>query len=1096
MYASKSIFGGVLFLSLTFAAGLPVVFEPTTKPAEFLARIGASAVIVTSQGVRFDNEVELKMNGARFAQGKLEGPLKGTSSYFHGTDRAQWRPAVPHFERVRFHSVYAGIDVVYYGRGGNLEYDFLAAPHADLTQIELSFTTQPTLTPAGDLRVVTTKGELLHRHPRVFQHGHELNARYNNGHIEIDGVNPNLPLTIDPVIESSTYLGGGSYEAAKALKIDSQGNLYLAGQAPSPGVFSGPFPSTNNPGVDVALIKFNPQSNSIAYYVFLGGDQDDIANSLALDASGAAYITGTTRSSNFPVTNAFQPTPGGGGFSDAFVVKIAPDGKSIAYASYLGGAGSDEAYAIAVDGTGAAYIGGTTGSRNFPVQPGALQANFGGSILNQSATGFVAMVAPAGNKIVYATLLGGSRQDQVRALALDANNNVYAAGNTSSPDFPVRNAVQTSLPGLAAGFIAKLSPDLSQLAYSTYAGGRGTTAVNALTVDPQGSAIAAGYTSSTDLPIKNAPQITYGGGDRDGFIVRLTPQGGDYIFSTYLGGSGNDTINDLTLESNGLLTVVGSTASADFPQRNGLQSMQGKPPNQEAFVTKFLLPSSSLMFSTLIGGTGDDQAFGVQIDSTGATYIAGVTASPDFPIKGSAYQAQYGGGNGDMFLIKLSADPSLAGSSPSINVSPTVLNFVAAQGAGAPAAAAPVAVTSVSGSLSFTVDWSGGTWLSAGPPRADAPATVNVFTNQAGLAMGIYSGTVRIIPSNGTLPIVINVTLTVANPAPYVQAINPPRVPTGSPDTEFTLSGTGFTGSSTVQISLDDGSLSQALMPTTATDSTLRFIVSRSLLFRDTLLQLRVKDPASPAASNTVGIQVGDRFPTIASIASAASSGGDAIAPGEYITISGSTIGPTLPQRVLVGDGAIASSLLGGVRVLFDGVAAPLLIVVDRKVVAVTPWSLAAKQTTQVVIEYLGVRSNPVNMPVTPTSPALFTADGSGTGQGLIFNESGLSNAAFLPAPKGSTIVLYFTGGGVMSPGGVDGKIAGTLGSGPVQPVSVLMDGIACEVLQVGNALGEVTGMVQASVRVPPGVRNGSAVPVQVTVGGVTSQLGVVISIN
>ena len=1122
---------------------LPVVFEQGLRPGEFLARVGSSAVVVRSTGVQFEAEVDLLMVGARVVAGEALGRLPGTSNYFQGSDRAKWRPGVPHFGRLVFRGVYPGIDVVYYGRDGKLEYDFVAGAGADLSRVQLVFAKsyrwasfslrgasappdlagraalevrehggaeaprklklaqrwqgapRARLTAQGDLRL----GDILQHRPRVFQDGRELTSRYRltgqTASIEIDGLDSTRAFMIDPVIESATYLGGGSYEAAKALKLDAQGNVYLAGQAPSPGAFSGPFPSSNNPGVDVALIKFSPQSNTIAYYVFLGGDQDDIVNSLAIDSTGAAYLAGSTRSTNFPVSNGFQMSPGSAAFPDAFVAKIAPDGKSIAYSTYLGGSGSDEAFAIAVDATGAAYVGGGTGSRNFPVQAGALQPAFGGSILNQSATGFLAVINPAGNKIAYATLLGGSRQEQVRAIALDTAGNVYAGGNTSSLDFPIRGGgVQSALPGLVSGFVAKVAPDLSQMFYSTYIGGRSTTSVNALVVDPQGSAIAAGYTSSTDFPVKLAPQDRYGGGDRDAFVARLTPQGNDYAFATYLGGSDVETINDLTLEANGMLTVVGATASADFPQRNGLQAFQGKAPNQDAFAAKFL--NNSLIFSTLIGGTGDDQAFGVQADSTGATFIAGVTSSTDFPVKGTAYQGQFGGGGGDMFLVKLSADPILTGSIPSLNASPSVLNFVASQGGGVPPAAALVAVTAINGGVTFTVDWTGGSWLSCSPARSDSPATVNVFANQAGLASGVYTGTVRLTPTNGTAPAIINVTLTVANPAPALLSINPPHVPAGSPDTEFTLSGSAFSANSTVQVSLDDGSLAQTITPSFATDSVLKFTIAKALLFRDALLQLRVKDPGSPAVSNTITVPVGDRFPTLTSVANTASGGGDAIAPGEYVTIVGSSLGPSLPLRVLVGDGGLASTLLGGVRVWFDGIASPLLSVLDHKVVAVVPWSLAGKQTTQLAVEYLGVRSNPVNMPVTSAAPAIFTADGSGTGRGLIFNDSGLSNAGFLPAAKGSVISLYFTGGGVMSPSGVDGKISGSAGSGPVLPVSITIDGVACDLVSIGNALGEVSGMVQASVRVPLGVRGGASVPIQISVGGVTSQPGVVVAIQ
>ncbi|HEY3743809.1 MAG TPA: hypothetical protein VGL53_28385 [Bryobacteraceae bacterium] len=1088
------------------AANLPVIFEPGGRAGEFIARVGSSAVTVTSTGVRFDSEVALRLVGARVASsGEALQPLPGTSNYFHGSDRTKWRQGVPHYGRLRFHDVYQGIDVVYYGSEGRLEYDFLAGPGADLTAIRLAFsgTVRVEETASGDLRAVTRRGELVHRRPLVAEEGRRLGSHYvrlssSDFGIEIDGRNATRAVVIDPVIESATYFGGGTFESAHAMKLDAQGNVYLAGEAPSPGVFaSGPFSSATNPGQDALVIKFSPQTNTIGYYVFLGGDQPDIAYALAVDSSGAAYLTGSTASVNFPVANGFQMTPGGGTLPDAFVTKIAPDGKSLVYSSYLGGSGSDQGFAVAVDLTGAAYVGGTTASRNFSMPAGGFQTTFGASVLSQVATGFLVAVDPTGAKLDSGTLLGGSVQDSVQALAFDPSGNLYAAGVTTSPDFPVRAGIGSVLPSSAAGFASRLTPDLSQLLYSTYLSG----GVAAIAVDAQGSLIAGGSTNGVNFPLRNAPQTVYGGGSTDAFVVRLTPAGDDYLFATYFGGSDTDAIRDLAIEQSGLLTVVGSTQSTDFPQRNGLQPFQGQNGAHQAFVAKFLLSNNSLAFSTLLGGAGGAYANGVQVDGTGVTYVAG-TAGGGFPATSGAYQSQYGGGTGDMFLAVLSADPNIAGAAPALSVTPTVLSFVASQGSAAPPSALPVTVTSTSGTVgAFTVDWSGTKWLSANLPSGQTPATFLVFVNQAGLAVGVYTGTIRVIPGDGSPLIPITVTLTVANPAPSIVAINPPHVPVGSPDTVFTLTGAGFVSSSEVQLFLEDGTLSQTISPPAAstTSSSLQFTIGQSLLFRDTLLRVRVKNPDSPMASNSVAVQVGDRFPTIMAIANTGAgtqSAGNAIAPGEYVTITGSTLGPALPLGVLLENGATAATEVGNVQVLFGGIAAPLLSVADGRVIAVTPWGLAGQQTTQIVVEYLGVRSNPVSVSIAPAAPGLFTADGSGAGQGLIFNDSGLSNAAFLPAAKGSVISLYFTGAGVMSPGETDGQIAAAIGNGPSLPVSVMIDGVVCDLISVGDAVGEVSGMVQVSVRVPATVRSGSAIPIQVTVGGASSQAGVVVAIQ
>lgn len=1115
LFVRYSFFNSLLTFAIAGATTLPVIFEPAQNGAGYLARTGAGAVSVSPVGVQFDSKVALIFDGATTrASAQASQRLPGSSNYFHGT---QSRTGVPHYGRVLYRGVYPGIDVVYYGNASRLEYDFELSPGAHPERIRLRFNGARTLGidgATGDLIVTTNAGGVIRQHaPRVFQKQQTLETRYvvhpatQTVTLAIDRYDAALPLTIDPVIESATYLGGGSFEAARAVKVDAQGAVYLAGQAPSPGIFSSsPFSSASNSGTDAVLIKFIPQLNTIASYTFLGGDQDDIAYSLAIDSTGAAYLTGSTRSINFPVTNGFQMNPGGGAFPDGFVAKVSPDGRSLVYASYLGGSGFDEAYAIAVDpATGTAYVCGATGSRNFPVTSGAFQTAFGGTILSQSTTGFVTVIAPAGNKLLRSTLYGGSRQDQVRAVALDQAGFVYAGGNTSSPDFPVRGpAVQPLLPGLTAGFVAKLSNDLSQPVYSTFLGGQSSSSVNALVVDQQGSAVAAGYTSSPDFPVRAAIQPSFGGGNRDAFVTRLTPQGNDYLFSTYLGGADSDTINDMVLDANGVLTVAGATASADFPQKSSLQPYLSKSPNQAAFLTKIQLPVNTLLFSTLVGGSADNQAFGVALDPSGATYLAGVTSSTDFPVKQNAYQTQYGGGGGDMFLIRLSADANGAGALPPLNVSPAVISLAATSGATTPAPSATINVTpATAATAAFTVDWttqSSTNWLTATPTRADAPSTVTVFANPSGLAIGVYSGSVRLTPANGGAPVVIPVTLSITNPPPVAQSVTPAKVAAGAADTQFTISGSGFTNQSVVQVFQSDGTLVQSLTPDSPSDSaTIRFTLSHTLLFRDTLLAIAIKDPSATSASNTLTIQVGDRFPTIApgGIVNAASNlSADTVAPGEYISINGSTLGPSVALRALFGDGGAAATSLGAVTVWFDSTPAPLLSVSDSRVIAVAPFALAGRQSVQVSVQYQGVRSNPVALSVTQAAPGLFTADGSGVGLGLIFNDTGLSNAAFNPASKNSVISLYLTGAGLQAPAATDGLIAATASSGPSLPVAVTIDGVPCDFISAVSAIGQVNGMVHVKVRVPSTVRSGAALPIMATVGGVSSQPGVVIAVQ
>ena len=1084
------------------AATLPVWIEPNHgqfgADIDFAARSGSwqaglrgnAVVLVSGDGER----VQMRFDGSRpLRAAEPEGKaLPGLSSYFRGNDPSKWITGVPHFARVRYRDVYPGIDLIYYGSPeGKLEYDFELSPSADARAIRLSFDGVAHLkrTASGDLRISTASGkQIVQRAPRVFEERNGM-RREVASHYRLDGAASarfeiarrewtDAKLIVDPVLEYSTFAGGGAFDAARALACDALDNCYMAGEGRSRNGLVGPLQSSGNGGQEVVVVRVNHQTNMLGYYVVIGGDMDETANAIVLDAAGSVYIAGTTKSLNFPTRNAAQPNPGSPLFSDAFVAKLSADGTSLLYSTYVGGAGTEEGRGLAVDRTGAAYLVGSTGSReSFPLTTGALQGSFRGSVLQQSATGFVTKIHPTGSRWVYSTLFGGSRQDEVRGIVVDESGQAVIIGTTTSLDFPVRSAWQPLLASAVSGFIARLNPEGSQTIFATYIGGPAINSLDAIIFDNTGNIVIGGSTSTTGFPIKNGVQSTYGGGRSDGFVAKFAGSGSDLLWSTYIGGSDSDGVSAIILHRDGSLSCAGYTASANFPIRFSAQQGGGKI---DAFVVRYTSNGETLISSTLLGGAEDDRALALAVDGNDNAMVAGWTASRDFPFPrlGGGIQMAFGGGSGDMFLSRLAADsPYLTASPVLLQTSSSVASFTATVGALRPPNAVTLQITSAAAGLGFTVEWSvngAGNWLSAGPQRGETPTTINVFANPATLLPGSYVGVVRLVPLSGGLPTLVNVNFQVLNPPAEIFSLSPAWVPAGSGDVEVTLRGKGFGQSATVRMVSEDASGTVLITPASITPNTLVIQVPRSSLFRDSSFEIRINHPdAEP--SNPVSLLVGGRTARVlpATVVSAASGGNGPIAPGQMLLVQGQGMGPAELMRPDINNGVIGSRA-AGVRVLVDGIAAPLLFVSDRQICVVAPYSIAQSSTVELTVEYNGERSMPLVLQTAATQPGILTPDSYVYGYGTIVNEGGADNAPANAARRGSVLTFYATGTGLLAIPVTDGRISsGTPAGGPIAPVSVLIDGRDAEVLGVVEAPSQVSGIVQVKVRVPQGVRSG-----------------------
>ena len=581
--------------------------------------------------------VTMKLKGAASVEPRALVRLPGQSNYFGGKEPARWRSGVAGYSRVRYEAVLPGVDVEYYGtEGSELEYDFkLAAGVAPSSLIvELDGISHIELRPDGSARLRLMDGaEIVKKRPVAYQvrggRRMPVSVKYE---LRAGGLgfavaehDSDLPLVIDPVLTYSSYFGGSSFDEALGIAADSGGNTYFVGYTASTlfPTFSPQQPTHGGGSYDAFVVKLDPTGTSIVYSTYLGGNGADMAYAVACDAFGNAYVVGLTTSSNFPVVSALQPTLGGA--QDAFVTKLNATGSAIAYSTYLGGSLDDYAKGIAVSGAGAAYLVGTTFSANFP-RATPLQAT-----LNGAYDAFAAQIAPGGASLVYSTYLGGSGTEYGNAIALDTSGSAYVVGSTTSSNFPTSNARQPAHAGGGTdAFLSKLNLTGSGFVFSTYLGG--SAADEALGVSwTLNTAIVVGSTSSSNFPLAFAAQAASGGNNHsDAFITRFDPSGTALLYSTYLGGSGNDSATGAASDSFGNAYLIGQTDSSDLPLENPLDGQSASHGAGDAFVAALTPSGSRFVYTSYLGGAGQDRGAGVAV-AAGTTYIVGNTRSTDFP---------------------------------------------------------------------------------------------------------------------------------------------------------------------------------------------------------------------------------------------------------------------------------------------------------------------------------------------------------------------------------------------------------------------------------------------------------------------------------
>lgn len=397
-------------------------------------------------------------------------------------------------------------------------------------------------------------------------------------------------------------------------------------------------PRPSSQPVGVFGVSSQVMTAALSYSTYLGGSSTDEAKGIAVDSSGNAYVAGITRSTNFPGQQAYQLNQGS---DDVFVTKLSSAGNELLYSTYLGGSNFDEAWGIAINGSGQAFVTGRTSSYDFPtVNP--FQSDQGAD------DAFVTMLSSTGDSLGYSTYLGGTSADRAYAIALDDSGTACVTGYTTSTDFPTHNPLQM-YQGAGDAFVTRIANLGDHLLYSTYLGGSGYDIGRGVTFF-SGSSYVTGLTSSYNFPTQNPYEIMQGA--QDAFVARLSGLGDSLLYSTYLGGSDQDGGFGIVVGNDGNAYVAGITTSSDFPTQDPLQTYRS---GYDLFVTRLSSAGDSLVYSTYLGGNSDENLGGIALDSSDRACVTGYTTSPSFPTQ-CPYQTYQN--SLDVFVAKLTQDGS------------------------------------------------------------------------------------------------------------------------------------------------------------------------------------------------------------------------------------------------------------------------------------------------------------------------------------------------------------------------------------------------------------------------------------------------------
>ncbi len=1148
-------------------------------PVRFAARGENSTLLVENHALHIlsrKSGLRLEFVGAMRPVARGIRPAPTLTTHLLPRFSSSGKPvSVPTFDQVRVPGLFPGIDLLVYQNGADLEFDFELAPHADPATIRMNLTGSGawTLAPDGAL----TLGEIRILAPIAYQtiNGRRtpVPARFHHQgstlSLHLGAYNRNLPLTVDPIVRFTRYLGGDGNEELPAVAADAQGNSYIGGRTESLPDSLNATATLASGSPELFVSKYDPNGNLVYRTVIGSGDRADqgvsVIKQLAVDTAGQLVIAGSVFGT-IAVRAATQDRPRGN--HDGFLMKLNAQGSDLIFGTYWGTGGNDYIEGMTLNRSGDIYATGHTTNGSFPTTEG-YSAPF-----IKFIDFFVTKFSPTG-QLQFSTFTGGSLPlaydtpvaagfiaRVANAVAVDQAGNIFITGLVSNESLPVASAFQPRQAGISDAFVMKLDPTAKRVLYCTYLGGRGGESGRTISVDTAGNAFVAGDTTSADFPIKNASQPAPGSG-QDIFVAKFNPVGG-LEFATYLGGEGSDGSPRSAIDASGTLLLTGTTDSRNFPLRGAIRSTIQK---FDVFYSRFS-NDGRLVYSTLLGGLEQDSfpdiaaapngdvVIGMATDSRDVTgsdqftpvprlsnlallrLTTAITASPTQIILGNTTATQPlrlettagleydattttesntpwlrvippSGTTAASTQLTVSVNPSAASTLPPgthrgliaistsegglvrvpvtletaapVTAAPSTVTLSAAVGS----APTPQTVTLTSGAtsvaLSATAD---APWLRVTPAQVTTPGTLSITADTANLAPGLYTGAVRLRAGSATtvtIPVSLNiasgpVTLT-ANAVeahfrwnrdfPVPQQTRILVTSSGAPAPLSATSSAGW-----LQVSIPAGAQ-------TPDSVTIRAVPDG---LSDGFYEGRVTIRGGPAALNSVELPVwftvASAGPTITreGIVNAASLAASPVAPNQILSLFGSGL------------------QCGGSRaaIFLSGVPAAVLASTPGQLNFATPAVLPAGPL-RISYRCATAESAQLLFETAAAGPALFTFPGTGKGNAAAINADGSFNGStpgFAPGRPGGVIQLFGTGFGSYGPPGPDGLVR------LLQPLRVVVAGVPAQVLFAGQAPGATNGLQQINILLDPATPTGDTQPVELTVGDVGIPAGVTLTIR
>lgn len=635
---------------------------------------------------------------------KGEGKAVTQVSYFNGKDSSKWKTGISTYETITFGEIYPGIELKLKTHGDNVEKLFYVKPNADPQTIKLKLSgfsaNDLHVNEKDELEAETALGTVKFTKPVAYQEIDgkrvEVAVNYQISECGMPPLNPlsigdkseiqnqkleygfkiasydkTRELVIDPLL-ASMYLGGSHADDAMSMAIDAAGNVYVVGHT-----WSSDFPTTTSVydmsfggSSDIFVSKLNSSLTNIISSTYLGGDNQDIARSIAVDADGNVYVAGKTSSTDFPTTSGAYDTSRGGS-SDIFISKLNGDLTKLLASTFLGGTYNENCFSMIVDSNKNIYVTGETLSTDFPTTTGAYDVSKSGY-----SDAFISKLNTDLTRLLASTYLGGTEQDRVFSIVVDSRESVYVTGTTLSKDFPTTiGAYDTSYNSDVCDdvFVSKLNGNLTTLLASTYLGGDSYESGYSIVLNPVGNVYVSGITYSSDFPTTfGAYHTSKCSSESDAFISKLSGDLTSLLSSTYLGGTREDEVDFATIDLSGNIYVAGVTKSSkDFPTTPGAYNTSYNGGDYDGFISKIRGDLTSLFASTYLGGSGTDYPRFLFIDSDGNIYVVGATTSTDLPTSTGAYDTSY---DDNAFVSKLDGDLSdsfTTPTTPSPSQSPT-----------------------------------------------------------------------------------------------------------------------------------------------------------------------------------------------------------------------------------------------------------------------------------------------------------------------------------------------------------------------------------------------------------------------------------------